>query len=388
MPSAFFPYSVEPAWELCQELDAWAERLDRQGPLPRRWSGRMRRDLEAEAVAASLNIEQVPVTVDEVRRILVGEHPPTVSREDESLVRGYRDAMEFVLRRADDPGFQWEREMVVGLHDRVLAGNYAAGAGRFATGPRWVVDTTTGEELFVPAPWNSIPALVDRACAEIGRSTSHPAVQAAWIHAVTAAIHPFRDGNGRVARVLASLAMYRGGFKRREFTSLEEWWGRRRAEYYGAFACLGSQFDSNVDVTPFVETHVRAQVSQVRSLDLRRRVERRVWAALEEIVEDTHMPPRVVNALWDAFFERTVTAGYYMPIAEISRATATSDFASAVAAGLLEPHGERRGRRYLPAQALYERVGGLLGIEVPEHDARARLVAVLTRELADDAAPG
>jgi Fic family protein len=44
-----------------------------------------------------------------------------------------------------------------------------------------------------------------------------------------AAIHPFRDGNGRVARVVASLAMYRGGFNLPEFTSLEEWWGRHRA---------------------------------------------------------------------------------------------------------------------------------------------------------------
>jgi Fic family protein len=101
--------------------------------------------------------------------------------------------------------------MVVGLHDRV-AGIYAAGAGRFASGPRWVSDTTRGVELVAPPRWESVPALVDRACAKVGRSESHPAVKAAWIHVGTAAIHPFRDGNGRVARVLASLAMYRDGF--------------------------------------------------------------------------------------------------------------------------------------------------------------------------------
>ena len=39
------------------------------------------------------------------------------------------------------------------------------------------------------------------------------------IHTDVAAIHAFRDGNGRVARVLSSLAMYRGGFMLPEFTS-------------------------------------------------------------------------------------------------------------------------------------------------------------------------
>jgi Fic family protein len=50
----------------------------------------------------------------------------------------------------------------------------------------------------------------------------HPAIGAAWIHVAVAAIHPFKDGNGRASRVVASLAIYRGGFKLPEFTSLEE----------------------------------------------------------------------------------------------------------------------------------------------------------------------
>ena len=97
-----------------------------------------------------------------------------------------------------------------------------------------------------------------------------------------AAIHPFRDGNGRVARVVASLAMYRGGFKLPEFTSLEEWWGRHRTDYYRAFHCLGETFDRGADVTPFIRAHMEAQLHQVRALDLRERVQQRIWTAVEE----------------------------------------------------------------------------------------------------------
>lgn len=378
-----FPYDSAPLHAPCAELDDWRARLDRAGSLPRRWAGRLRRDLEAEAVAASVSMEQVPVTVDEVRRILAGERPTAVREEDQALVHGYRDAMEFVLRRADDSGFRWSRELVVGLHDRVLAGNHALGAGRLATGARWVVDHRTRAQVFLPPDAERVPGLVDDACLRMERGHEHPAVGSAWIHVAVAAIHPFRDGNGRVSRVLASLAMVRGGFRRRQFTSLEEWWGGHLADYYAAFSCLGREFDASADVTPFLVHHVRAQLSQVRALDLRQRVERRIWEALEEVAADARLKPRVVNALWDAFFDREVTPAYYISVADVSRATATNDLAAAVAAGLIEPRGGGRSRHYVFVPALSERTAAHLGIEPCEDVTRETIVAVLTRTLAE-----
>ena len=86
-------------------VDRWKAKLDYRGPI-RRAGGRLKRDLEAEAVAASTSMEGIPVTVEEVHRILAGDRPPETSEEDAALVRGYRDAMSFVLRRADDAAFR------------------------------------------------------------------------------------------------------------------------------------------------------------------------------------------------------------------------------------------------------------------------------------------
>jgi Fic family protein len=110
------------------------------------------------------------------------------------------------------------------------------------------VDDRTGGLAFTPPPPEQVAELVDTACATAQRGLEHPAIAAASIHVAVAAIHPFADGNGRAARVAASLAMYRGGFRRPELTSLEEWWGRHRADYYATFRCLGPVFDPNVDV--------------------------------------------------------------------------------------------------------------------------------------------
>lgn len=368
--------------KLEEELDAWKELLDLR-VLPRRWEGRLRRDLEAEAIAASTRMEGVNVTVDEVRRILAGDQPPDVEPEDRQLVEGYRNAMNFVLRQADDPAFSWDRGLIVGLHDRVLAGRSDYGAGRLRTDKQvWVTNRITGQEVYLPPPGEEVDGLVEEAVANMRARDTHSAVAAAWIHVVVAAIHPFADGNGRSARILASLAMYRGGFKRREFTSLEEWWGHHLDDYYALFRCLGSRFDPGADVTSFIQGHLSAQVQQVRALDLRLRTEQQVWMAVEEAAEDIGVDRRLANALWDAFFGRNVTAGYYRSLTHVSPATATKDLATAVAAGLLASEGERRARRYFAGQRLYRAVAKTLFIEIDSAgSARDRIITELGQRL-------
>jgi Fic family protein len=380
---AMLPYSVtDEIATLLEELDAWKRSLDVR-VLPRAWEGRLRRDLEAEAVAASTRLEGVNVTVDEVRRILAGDQPPNVDQQDRELVQGYRDAMNFVLRQADDPGFSWDRGLIIGLHDRVSAGRYDQGAGRLRVGKQvWVTNRLTGEEVYLPPPGEEVDVLLEDAVAQMRGADAHSALAAAWIHVAIAAIHPFGDGNGRAARILASLAMYRGGSKRREFTSLEEWWGHHLDDYYGLFECLGSRWDRSSDVTPFVQGHLSAQIHQVRAFDLRIRAEQDVWMAVEEAAEDVGMERRLANALWDAFFGREITAGYYRALTDVSPATATKDLTTAAAAQLLDSRGERRGRRYFAGAKLYPAVAKALFIEIDSSESpKDRIITELGRRL-------
>jgi Fic family protein len=329
-------------------------------------------------------MEGVNVTVEEVRRILAGESPPEVEPEDQALVEGYRNAMNFALRQADDPAFRWDRGLVVGIHDRAMAGRFSVGAGRVRTeAPVFVVTRLTGKKVYLPPAGEDVESLLENAMERMSSGHTHPAIAAAWVHIAIAAIHPFRDGNGRSARILATLSMLRGGFKRPEFTSLEEWWGHHVPEYYELFDCLGAEFASATDVTPFIVGHVEAQLHQVRALDVRLRAEQQIWMAVEEGAEDAHLDRRLAHALWDVFFGREVTAGYYRALADVSPATATHDLASAVAAGLLRAEGQRRGRRYLAGDHLYPAVArSLLMFDIAESDtARDLIVAELGRRL-------
>lgn len=340
------------------------------GTLPRRWVGRLRRELEAESTAASTSMEGVPVTVEEVRRILAGDRPSAVSEQDVRLVEGYRDAMSFVLRRADDPGFAWQAELILGIHDRVMGGSFAEGAGRFRQGQVYLAIAGESRQVYEPPSADGVPDLVTGLAAFAqtdGRDLPAP-VLAALVHVGLAGIHPFSDGNGRTARVLASLAMYRGGYTRPEFTSLEEWWGAHRADYYSAFACLGESWNPGADVTPFVAAHVRAQRLQADALSLKEAAERQLWQVLEDVViEDLQAPPRLADALFDAFFGREVTNRYYRGLSGVSVATATNDLARLEASGMVRATGAGRSAAYTGTEALVAAVARAAGLGDPPH---------------------
>lgn len=328
-------------------LEAAHERLGRRGVMPRRWAGRLRRELAAGSIAASSWMEGVRVDADEARRILAGDRPVSVAAGDAALVEGYRDAVAHALSEAGSPDFAWSRRLVLDVHRIAMEASGHANAGAFRSGPVYVVDGA-GAVIYSAPPAVLVPEIVDELCTWLNASRELSApITAALVHARVAGIHPFSDGNGRTARILATLAMVRGGFTMPEFTSLEEWWGAHLRSYYGAFSALGAEWTPGADITKFVANHVRAQRRQVVAFTERLTVERHVWAALEDIVaEDVGLPTRATEALFDAFLGREITNRYYRGVVGASVATATNDLAALEAAGMLGAKGEGRGRSY------------------------------------------
>lgn len=389
-----FRYELTP--EITSEIerfDRTAQRLDVVSTLPRTWSGRVRRDLQARAIGASVALEGVPVTVEEVRRILAGDKPAGVSDEDTALVNGYREAMQYVLSRADDEAFTWSAEVFRSVHLSVMARSWAARAGLFRDRQVWLTDSVTGEQVYLPPENERVPALVDELAqwlTEEGQQVS-ALIQASLAHVWLAAVHPFRDGNGRTARIAASLVMYRRGYRLPQFTSLEEWWGAHPADYYAAFDCLGDRWDPNADVTPFLAAHVRAQRCQVDALSLKNATEKLLWAALEDItVYELGMDARAANALWDAFFGRVVTNRYYRGVADLTQVTASHDLKQLQVSGLLSAQGDGRSRAYVGTMRLLRRVTELFDLSVDlggdgslESDVRTGVIAALAAKVAD-----
>lgn len=370
--------------------------LDRVGPLPRIWMGRTRQDLEVEAVSASTRMEGVPVTVGEARRILAGDVPPGVTAENAALVDGYRDAMRYVLARADDPHFAWHTELILAIHHRVLAASHAHGAGRLRDRQDWVASGETGAQVYLPPAAGEVPQLMDQLAGWLSTFNGPAPAGAALAHVSLAAIHPFRDGNGRTARILASLVMYRAGYQAPRFTSLEEWWGRHLPDFYTAFECLGERWEPAADVTRFIEAHACAQATQVAALSLRNATDHAVWTVLADIaVHDLGLNERTTHALYDGFFAREVTNRYYRGLAEVSDVTASHDLGKLAASGMMVQRGAGRSAHFVGTSRLMQAVARATQLDERSIDPdsplatqRNRLLTGLTQRLHGDASPG
>lgn len=378
------------------EFDGVSSRLDIVTTLPRTWSGRVRRELQAAATGSSVALEGVPVTVDEVIKILADDQPSGVSAEDSALVRGYSEAMQFVLSRADDAAFAWNSELFRSIHTSVMARSWAHRAGLYRDRQVWPTDSATGRQVFLPPPPDEVPPLVDELAEWLGSADAEQLSapeRAALAHVWLAAVHPFRDGNGRTARIAASLVMYRGGYRLPQFTSLEEWWGQHPAEYYSAFACLGETWNPNADVTLFVEAHVGAQCRQVNVLSMRNTTDKLLWSAMEDIVShELGMDPRAANALWDAFYGRSVSNRYYRSVADLKQITASHDLKQLQTSGLLLAKGEGRAREYVASISLYRRLVELFDLPVdtsgdaePDAGLRSAVMGALAAKVAGSA---
>jgi Fic family protein len=166
-------------------------------------------------------------------------------------------------------------------------------------------------------------------------------------HLNLAMIHPFSDGNGRMARCLQSLILARSGTLAPQFSSIEEYLGRNTRAYYDVLAEVGGgTWQPERDAHPWIRFCLTAHFQQATDLLRRTRDIDRLWNMLEEEIRTHHLPDRLIFALADAAAGYRVRNGTYRPIAEISEQVASRDLALAVRAGLLIPRGERRGRYY------------------------------------------
>lgn len=100
-----------------------------------------------------------------------------------------------------------------------------------------VKNSLTGEITFRPPPAIEIPYQVTDFLEwlnSLGKDEIHPVLKAGITHYELVRIHPFTDGNGRMARATATLGLFLENYDIKKFFSLEEYYDKDAARYYEA----------------------------------------------------------------------------------------------------------------------------------------------------------
>jgi len=213
----------------------------------------LRQQAIIQSVESSNRIEGVTVAAERLRPVVLGKVKPK-NRSEEELA-GYRRALDWIFARRGPVPI--EPRTIQHLHAVCQAG--AGDAGKFKVRDNEIIEIGASGERFVrfrPTSASNTPATVGRLCiaySEMSRSESIPPL----LLIATAVfdllcIHPFRDGNGRVSRLLTTLLLREHGFVIGRYISLERVVEQSKDEYYRVLKkCSEGWADGKNDILPW-----------------------------------------------------------------------------------------------------------------------------------------
>lgn len=216
-----------------------AKEVIENSPLVPAWEAKFREEALVRTVHHGTHIEGNDLSKTEAEKVLAGNK--IVGRDrDIQEVLNYRNVLAFISEFA---GKEISEEVIKHLHaliaHRILPENQV---GEYRKTQVVVKNAQTGEITFRPPPAVEVGFLVDDFLQWLNSVTGddiHPALKAGVVHYELVRIHPFLDGNGRVARAVAILVLFSEGYDIKRFFSLEEYYDREPINYYNALQSVG-----------------------------------------------------------------------------------------------------------------------------------------------------
>jgi Fic family protein len=324
-----------------------------------RWMGSLRREVRASSVESSTSIEGFSVSPEEALALTSRRYVADSDHENRQAVACYARAMDHVGTLGVDPSFMWTDRVILDLHFDACNFQRDKDPGLWRAGPIGV--TSSDGSLEYEGPDGELVApLMDEVVEwlETGDLEVDIVVRAAMAHLHVISVHPFRDGNGRISRIVQSLVLAREGLAAPEFFSIEEYLRSHTKEYYAALReAQGGSYRPDRDASGWVAFCLDAHAAQARQrlAQIDRAAAR--WTSLEELAEARNWPDRLVVALEQSLVGGT-DRGKYAEAAAVSPATASADFRRLLDAGLVEQKGRGRNTGYIASVALRDRLKG------------------------------
>jgi Fic family protein len=249
---ADFAVPVGTAWLLGECMEARGKQ-----DLWIRWKPEVLEVLREQAIIQSVEssnrIEGVTVAANRLRPIVIGRARPRDRSEEE--LAGYRAALDWI--------FQRKRQVAVTpavirrLH--ALAQGGSGDAGEWKKRDNEILEILPNGERsirFVPVSAKKTPAAMDRLCHGYQIFSDGERVPSLLLVATfildLLCVHPFRDGNGRVSRLVTSLLLQSQGFQVARYISLERLIEESKEEYYRVLKlCSQGWHEGRNEVVPW-----------------------------------------------------------------------------------------------------------------------------------------
>ena len=226
-----------------------------------------------QSIKSSNAIEGIVTSDKRIAEIVNGGSKPL--NHNEAEIAGYRDALGIIHLNYDSIDFR-ERDILL-LHETMMSQTGYEYGGKYKTDDNVILETDAAgnrKVRFRPISAAETPAAMEqlelayleaRGNANINQLLLIPCVILDFL-----CIHPFRDGNGRMSRLLSLLLLYKNGYDAGKYVSFEEQINNYKAYYYDALkqSSTGWEIGEN-SYAPFIENFLSTLYMCYKELDKR-----------------------------------------------------------------------------------------------------------------------
>ncbi|HHT9109088.1 MAG TPA: Fic family protein [Candidatus Wunengus sp. YC64] len=313
-------------------------------PLVPKWEVTLRREAIIRSAHSSTSIEGNRLSLEQVSDLAYGREV-MATRKDKQEVLNYLRVLENTDKLTD--GKKITEKNILKVHKKLTQGTLdnPSDCGTYRNRYVVVVNRLTGEVVFKPPANEDVPVLVKRLIEWLNSDKAKgldPVIEAGIVHYEFVRIHPFVDGNGRTARVLAALIFYLRGFDTKQFFCLDDYYDSDRPSYYKV---LQSVDQKTLNLTKWLEYFVEGV--QISIAAVKERVVKlsseRLRRTKKGQIALTERQMRIVEFMNQ---HGKITNKYIREMFKISAQAAHKEVTKMIKLEVIKPIGKGRGLSY------------------------------------------
>lgn len=321
-----------------------AKEVIENSPLVPAWEAKFREEAIVRTVHHGTHIEGNELNFSEAEKVLAGAKIMARERDIQEVLN-YRNVLKYI--ESFEKGDITE-ETVKHMHGLTVAHILPdETVATYRKSQVVIKNSQTGEITFRPPLPAEVPVLMQSFLDWLNHELDiHTVLKAGFTHYEIVRIHPFLDGNGRVARAAATLVLFLGGYDIKRFFSLEEYYDREPMHYYDA---LQSVVGQGGNVTSWLEYFTEGLAieltrikDKVKSLSTDLKIKRSLGGQQLALTE---RQIKIIEYIQEQGFLQNKAFFELFPM--VSADTVLRELNDLVKKGIVKKEGSTKGARYV-----------------------------------------
>lgn len=266
--------SFSPKFSITNTLTAALVKIERTrgflegARLSDEWIAKMQAKTLILEAHSTTHIEGTHLTLDQSEQLLTGHKIKNANPEDVRELLNYKRAFDLVADYLGS-GEPIREGLILEIHKRLVEGvrGNSATPGEYRKIQNYVVNLRTKKIIYTPPSAFQVPPMMSVLIEWLKLEKEiNPVLVAGIAQFQLVHIHPFLDGNGRLARLLSTLYLYKTGYDFKRLFTISEYYDRDRSNYYNA---IQSVRENDMDMTIWLEYFVNGLAIQLQEVQNR-----------------------------------------------------------------------------------------------------------------------